>query len=283
MAVMGMIILSPDALLLRLIDHASFSDVLFYRSIFTFLALLGYLLVRHRTRLIKIFLEIGRPGLITTVLMTGSSISFVGAITLTSVANALVILATMPFFGAVLGWLILGETVKPRTRNSIILAVIGIVVIFSGSLGGGYWIGDLLALMTAFLQGLNLVILRQHKGRDVLTPSLCLSGLFVALLVLPMANPGQTQQGDLQVLMIMGLVIIPVAMVLFLGGARHAPAAEIALLSLIETVLGPLWVWLVVGEVAGTLTLIGGAIVILAVGGNAWFGVQAHRQRAFAQ
>ena len=222
----------------------------------------------------------GRPGLIATVLMTGSNITFVGAITYTSVANTLVILATMPLFGAILGWLIIGERVGPRTRYSILFAFTGIVVIFSGSLGQGHWFGDALAVVTAFLMGLNLVTLRKYKDRDVLTPALCLSGLAVALIVLPLANPAQVPAGDLGVLMVMGLIVVPVSMILFLGGARHAPAAEIALLSLIETVLGPFWAWLGVGEPIATDTLFGGGIVILAVAGNAWFGLRSSRLKA---
>ncbi len=277
MSAAGMIILSPDTLLLRLIDHAAFWDVLFYRSIFIFVALLAYLAVRSRGRIVGTLRKMGRPGLIATLLMTTSNITFVGAIANTSVANALVILATMPFFGAVLGWLIIGEQVNSRTRISVLLAVAGIVVIFSGSLGQVNWFGDVLAIVTAFLMGLNLVILRKYKGSGVIAPAFCLSGLTVALISFPLANPAQVSSGDLYVLMLMGLVVVPVAMVLFFGGADHAPAAEVALLSLIETVLGPFWVWLGVGEPITRLTLIGGAIVILAVAGNAWFGMRAAR------
>jgi len=280
MSAAGMIILSPDALLLRMVDHASIWDTLFYRSIFVFLALFTYLTVRNGKRILGIFKSMGVAGLIATILMTCSNVTFVLAIVNTSVANTLVILATMPLFGAVLGWLIIGERVGRRTRYSIVLAFAGIMVIFSDSFGQGYWLGDALAMVTAFLMGLNLVILRKFKGQDVVTPAYCLSGLFVALIVFPQANPTLVPPGDLGVLMVMGLVVVPLSMVLFLGGARHAPAAEIALLSLIETVLGPFWAWLGVGEPVATLTLMGGTIVILAIAGNAVLGLRRDKIQA---
>lgn len=280
MSAAGMIILSPDALLLRMVEHASIWDTLFYRSIFVFLALFFYLAVRNGRRVVDVFKGMGLPGLIATVLMTCSNVTFVMAIENTSVANTLVILATMPLFGALLGWLIIGERVGRRTRYSILLAFAGIVVIFSDSLGQGYWLGDALAMVTAFLMGLNLVTLRKFKGQDVVTPAYCLSGLIVALIAFPLANPAQVPSGDLGVLMVMGLIVVPLSMVLFLGGARHAPAAEIALLSLIETVLGPFWAWLGVGEPVATVTLVGGAIVILAIAGNALLGLRGDKRQA---
>ncbi len=277
MSALGMIILSPDTLLLRMVGQVSVWDILFYRSIFVFLALFAYLSVRGGLPVVAVFRGLGRAGMISTALMTGSNLTFVGAVVNTSVADTLVILATMPLFGALLGWLIIGERVRPRTRYSIFFAFTGIVVIFSGSIGQGNWRGDALAMVTAFLMALNLVMLRKYRGRDVVAPAYCLSGLFVALIVLPLAYPVQIAPGDIAVLMVMGLIVVPVSMVLFLGGARHAPVAQIALLALIETVLGPFWVWLGVGEPVSGVTLLGGAIVILAIAVNSWLGIRAAR------
>lgn len=274
LAALGMIILSPDGLLLRLIEDASVWTVIFYRTLFMGLALAIWLTVRYRGKLRLLACGMGRAGLVSTALMTASNLGFVAAIANTSVANTLVILATMPLFSAVLGRLIIGETVRPRTWVSIICAVVGIGVIFSGSLGGGYWVGDLMAVGTAFLQGLNLVVIRKARERNILMPSLCLSGFIAALVALPMAEPATIGAYDMAILSLLGLIIVPLALVLFLGGARHAPVAEIALLSLVETVLGPLWAWLGVGEVPAMMSLAGGAVVIAAIGVNAWLGMR---------
>ncbi|NQV46726.1 MAG: EamA family transporter [Rhodospirillaceae bacterium] len=275
MSAAGMVILSPDGLLLRLVENASVWDVIFYRSIFLSMVLGGYLLYRHRLGIISIWQRMGKTEALAVILMTGSNLSFVGAIANTSVANTLVILATMPLFSAILGWLIIGEPVKPRTWVSIVLAITGIIIIFSGSMGGGNWLGDTLALATAFQQGLNLVVIRKAKERDIMMPALCMSGLLAAALVVPFAEPMSVNAHDLGVLVLMGAIIVPIALVLFLGGARHAPAAEVALLSLIETVLGPLWAWIGVNEMPDVLSFIGGFVVIIAVATNAWLGIRS--------
>ncbi|MBL6930339.1 MAG: DMT family transporter [Rhodospirillales bacterium] len=270
----GMLLLSPDGLLLRLVSDASTWTVLLYRSAFTALTMAVILMLRERQDFSTIFRNFGRAGWISTFLMAASSLSFVGAISHTSVANTLVLVATMPFFSAVLGWILIAEPVKPRTWISILLALGGIGIIFSGSFGDGNWSGDLMAIATAFLQGLNLVVIRKAKDRSVTMPALCLSGIFAALIVLPFSQPMTVSSPDLMLLMLMGLFVVPVSLVLFLSGARYAPAAEIALLALVETVLGPFWAWLGVGEVPTINAIIGGAIVIVAVAINALIGMR---------
>ena len=270
----GMLIISPDGLLLRLVGDVSTWNIIFYRSAFIALSLVIFLLLRERRDISAIWHNFGRAGWISTILMVASNLSFVAAITNTSVANTLVLVATMPFFSAILGWILIGETVKPRTWVSIGLAIGGIIIIFSGSLGGGNWTGDLLAAFTAFLLGLNLVVIRKAKERAVTMRALCMSGIIAALIALPMATPAAVTSVDMAYLMLMGLFIIPVSMVLFLSGARYAPVAEIALLALIETVLGPFWAWLGVGETPSTNALIGGGIVILAIVINALVGMR---------
>lgn len=272
-----MLILSPDGLLLRMVGDTPVWDVIFYRSVFIVIALGLFLLFKERGKLSSIFRKFGRSGWISTFLMTTSNLSFVIAINNTSVANTLVLVATMPFFSAILGWLLIGESVKPRTWISIFFAVIGIFVIFSGSFGGGNWLGDLLAVTTALLMALNLVVLRKAKERDVTVPALWVSGIFAAIIVLPVAQPLEINSTDLGYLAIMGLFIVPVSLVLFLRGARYAPAAEIALLALVETVLGPFWVWIGIGEEPSSMALIGGSIVIGAIGMNALLGIRASK------
>jgi len=274
----GMLILSLDALLLRLVTEASTWDVIFYRSIFIAAAIGFYLLLKERKDYSSVFRNFGRAGWTSTVLMTLSSVSFVGAIANTSVANTLVLVATMPFFSAVLGWMFIGETVRPRTWVSIVLACVGTFIIFSGSFGAGNWLGDCLAIFTAFLQGLNLIVIRKAKERDVTVPALCLSGFFAMLIALPFAQPMAVNISDLFYLALMGLAIVPIALVLFLSGARYAPAAEVALLALVETVLGPIWVWLGIGETPSQLAFIGGSIVILSIALNAWLGIRSARK-----
>jgi drug/metabolite transporter (DMT)-like permease len=270
----GMLLLSPDGLLLRLVGDTSTWTVIFYRSAFTALTMAIILILRERMSFSTVCRNFGWAGWISTFLMAASSLCFVNAVANTSVANTMVLLATMPFFSAVLGWILIGETVNPRTWVSIFMALGGIWVIFSGSFGNENWSGDLMAVCAAFLQGLNLVIIRKAKVRSLAIPALFLAGILTALVVLPLSQPMMISAQDLMLLMLMGLILVPVSLFLFLSGARYAAAAEVALLALIETVLSPFWVWLGVGEMPSTNTIIGGATVIVAVAINTLIGMR---------
>ena len=272
----GMLVLSPDGLLLRLIEDAGLWDIVFFRSLFTGIALLVVLLIRHRRRVFAACLGAGRRGLVAALLMTATNLSFLGAITHTTVANTLVMLATLPLFGAILGRLLLGERVRRRTWVAIAAALAGVAVMFAGSLGGGTWVGDLLALLTAFVMGLNLVNLRRATGGEIV-PALCLSGFLAATVAALMSGGMPTVSGhDLGLLILLGFVVVPLSFTLFFTGVRFVPAAEVALLALIETVLGPLWVWLGVGEVPTPLAFVGGIVVIAAIAGNSLAALRRH-------
>ena len=276
-----MLVLSPDGLLLRLVTDASLWVIIFYRSIFVATAISAFLLFKKRNDYLNVFSNFGRVGWISTALMTLSGLTFVGAMANTSVANTLFLVATMPFFSAVLGWFFLGEAVRSRTWVTITLAFGGILVIFSGSFSAGNWLGDSLAILTAFLQGLNIVVIRKAKEREVTVPAFCASAFLAALIALAFAQPMTVNINDLFYLSLMGLIVVPIGLGLFLSGARYAPAAEVALLALVETVLGPIWVWLFIGETPTQVALIGGCIVILSVALNTWFGVNSANEKAY--
>lgn len=275
LSALGILVISPDAMLVRFIAHADPWQIAFWRTGFMGCALLVYLSARAwlggRRPFDFAFAE-GRAilpqgwpqGWVVIVLFSLSNIGFVGALTHTSVAETLVILATMPFFAALLGWILIGESVALRTWVSIALALVGTGVLVSGAWGGGHILGDILALLTALTQGLNLIALRRFAVKD-LVGMLCLSGFLSAFILLPFAHPLGVDGHDLALLGIIGLLVLPLALSLFFSGARYVPAAEAALFTLIETVLGPFWAWLGVGEVPDTRALVGGAIVLSAI------------------
>jgi drug/metabolite transporter (DMT)-like permease len=261
----GIVILSPDALLLRLVGNTDIWSVIFYRVLFMGGALALGLFVHYGRRFGTAFRQIGWLGLASAVLLAASNFGFVGAITHTTATNTLVILATTPLFSAVFGWLMMGETVHLRTWLSILAAIAGIVFIFHDSLGMGNWLGDLMALGVAFVWGLNLVVVRMAGRRDM-TPSLCISGFLAAAISFPLSSaPGAINAHDLAILAILGCLVLPLAFGLFIRGTHYVPAAEVALLAPIETVLGPIWVWIGVGETPSAASLAGGAIVLVAI------------------
>jgi len=259
----GILILSPDGLLFRLVRDAGIADVIFYRSIFMSMVLALILWALNRDDWRRPWRGFGSAGVIATLLMAASNISFIAALEFTTVANVLVMLAVMPMFSAALGWLLMREQLPRRTWIAILAAFSGVIVICASSLGGGL-LGIGLGLLTAFLQGLNLVILRRAEN-DVVLPALCASGLISGGVCFFFASPFNVTQHDLGVLAVMGLVVAPIALALIMSGTRYIPAAEVALFALGETVLGPFWVWLGVGEVPAVATWIGGAIVITAI------------------
>lgn len=275
----GMIAISPDGLLLRLVQDAGHWDVVFLRTFAIFCTVSLFLLVRYRTRALAVVRALGRPGIWATLALSGANIGFIMAMLNTTVANTLVIVATMPLFSAALGWLLIRERVSGRTWVSIGVALAGIGVIFSGSLGGGTLTGDLIALATAFGHGLALVQLRRIGNRDT-TPIVALAALVASMVALPFAAPLAYTAHDTAVILFQGVLQMPLALAMFLSGARFIPAAEVALFSLIETVLGPLWAWIGVGEVPSLLAVVGGIIVVGAVAGNSALGlIRLNRRR----
>lgn len=275
----GMLVISPDALLLRLVEHAGIWDVAFYRSVGIATSLTLVLSLMHRASPLRIYAGLGRDGWAAAATMGASTICFVSAVALTTVANTLVILATMPLFSAVIGWVVLGERVSRNTAVAMLVALAGIVVIFADSLGGGTWTGDLFALAVAVLQSFSLVMLRRAR-RPLALRAVGASGFLAAPVALIFAAPMAVAGQDLVIVGFQGLVQIPLALGLFFSGTRFLFAAEVALLSLVETILGPLWAWLGVGEVPSALALAGGLMVLMAIAGNAAAGLRRRRTAA---
>ncbi|EKV30361.1 hypothetical protein C882_4320 [Caenispirillum salinarum AK4] len=277
----GMLVISPDGLLLRLVEDAGHWQIVFLRTLGIFVSVMALVSLRYRRRTAQVVTSLGWPGVWASLGLMGANIGFVLAMLNTTVANTLVILACMPLFSAVFGWLLIRERVSVRTWVSIAVAIIGIVIIFSGSIGGGRLLGDSIALFTAVCHGFALVQLRRIGNRDT-TPVIAFGGLGAALISLPLAGSLVYTLHDATVILFQGLLQMPLAIGLFMSGARFIPAAEVALFSLIETVLGPLWAWIGVGEVPGTLAVVGGIIVVGAVAGNAVLGLMRAKKREAA-
>jgi len=289
----GILILSPDGLIVRLLADTDALQLAFWRGMFLGLSLFALLAIRQRGRLRRIADVPARPWLLSSALLTGTLVGFSAAITHTSVANTLILLATMPLFAAAIGRVALGERVAPRTLAAIGLGLVGVGIVFAGSahgpgeaeagladaaLAGGSLKGDLYALATAVCHGANLVVLRRAGDRIIL-PALGTSGLAGALLLAPFADPLAVPMRDLGLLALSGGIQLPLALTLFFLGTRDTPAAEVALMSLLETVLGPLWAWLGVGEVPGTASLVGGTFVVGAILVNALLGLRRRPTR----
>jgi drug/metabolite transporter (DMT)-like permease len=233
------------------------------RAAFAGVALLAYVAVVERGRVVHAFRSIGLAGVAVAVCVAAASGSFIAALNHTSVARVLFILAIAPVLAALLARVTLGEPITRRTAAAMALALAGVALML-GAPGEGSLAGDALSFVTAFAFALMIVITRWR--RDVsMAPAACLAQVILVVVFLPFASPGEIGGDDLLWLAALGIGQIGLGFVLLTVGARLIPAAQVALITLLETVLGPLWVWIALDEQPSTLTLIGGAIVIGAI------------------
>lgn len=272
---LGVLALTPDSLLVRLIDAEPFG-LLVWRGVLQAVGILAILALLHRGRLAGPFRDVGRAGLLLAVVFSGCTLFFIVALSLTAVADVLVIVAAAPLAAAVLGLAFLGEAVARRTWAAISLAVVGIAILVSEDLGSGSLLGDLAAGVCALCIGASFVITR-HARAVSMVPAMALAGLVTATVALPLAllletGPLLYEGTRLGYTLAMGLVVVPVSFALITLGPRYLPAAEVGLLMLLETVLGPLWVWLALAEYPGDRALVGGALVVLTLAGHALAG-----------
>ncbi len=256
----GVLLLTPDTLLVRLIAIDPWT-MIFWRGALVMLGLLTTLAWADGRGALGRFRADAGSTLAVALIFSISSVLFILALDMTSVANTLIIIAASPLFAAIFGRIFLAESVPARTWAAIGATLGGIGVVVSGSLGGGTLPGDLAALGTAVCLAASLTLLRRTRARNVV-PAMALGGLFSAMVAVPLAAPFAMDVTQAGLLVLLGLIILPVSFTLTMRGTRYLPAPEVGLILLLETVLGPLWVWLVLGEAANPRALLGGGIVI---------------------
>ncbi len=273
---LGILLISPDTLLIRLAAMDVWTLAV-WRGVFQAIGITLILTVLYRRRTPEIFRAIGWTGVVLAALFAVNTITFLGAIQNTKVANALVMLATAPLFAAILSRLLLKEHVPRRIWLAIAVAVAGICLIVWEGLGQGTLLGDGLAIFASLVLGAKFTIIR-HRRAINMVPAMAISGLFFAAGALAFSSPLAVQSTQMLWVAIMGLAVIAPAITLTTLGPRYIPAAEVGLLTLGETVLGPLWVWLVIHETPTPLALLGGGIVVAALLTNALLAIREQRR-----
>lgn len=260
---------------IRMIEDAVVWQILLYRSIS--MSLFLYLVIRVRSGESP-FVQIRRtgfPAVVAGLALVAAYSGGIYAIQNTSVANAMLLFATAPFMAAVLGWLILRERVRVATWIAIAIALCGIAIMVSDKSGEVAIFGSLAALGSALGFAIFTVALRWGRTGEML-PSVFLSGIFAFVITLGVCQllglSLALSVRDGSVAMGMGVFQVGAGLILYTLGSRSLPAAELALLSLAEVLLGPIWVWLFLNETASTNTLIGGAVLLIAIVGNAVSG-----------
>ncbi len=257
----AVLILSPDALLVRLIG-CDIWTLLFWRCLLTATTTSLLLALRYRQRFFHSFRAIGYTGLYSAATIVCGSILFVNSLKQTAAANTLIILAATPVISSLLSYLFLREKIARRTWLAIFACFGGILLIFSGSLTGGLLLGDFLALGATCTWASNIVILRHGKEVNMI-PASVLGNLCVVLLSLLLgAAPLQLQPSDAGYLLLLGGLLLPVSFAMITLSPRYLPAPEVSLILLIETILGPIWVWLALHEAPPGTTLLAGTLIL---------------------
>jgi drug/metabolite transporter (DMT)-like permease len=232
------------------------------RAVFAGLVLLAYVALVERGRTLAAFRAIGRSGMAVVVLLALSSASFLIALNHASVANVLFMQALAPILAAALGTLV-GDRVRPRTWVAMAIAVAGVGVMVGGP-GRPSLLGQGLSLvMTASFA--TMLVVTRHRRDVSMAPATVLSQMLLVAVMAPFASPGAAGARDVALLAALGITQIGLGLVFLTIGARFIPAGEVALITLLEIVLGPLWVWIFLSERPATATLAGGAIVLGAV------------------
>jgi drug/metabolite transporter, DME family len=239
--------------------------------------LLGFLVWRAGGSPLPAIRKVGLAGALGGLGLIGAFAGAIYSIQATTIANAMFLFAASPFLAALLGWAVLRERVAPRTWGSIAIALVGIYVMVREGLAGGGLVGNVAALLSALGFAAFTVTLRWGRLSDTL-PSVLLGSLFSILAgALVAGQIGQTlavPASDALWSMLMGAVTLSGGMVLYTLGSKAIPAAELVLLSNIEVMLAPFWVWLVLGETASANTFLGGAILLTAVVFNGLAGAR---------
>jgi drug/metabolite transporter (DMT)-like permease len=262
--VISALIFSTGALFVRGLDHPQAWTTVFWRSLAACVSLSLLIVWRERSNSVRAVVAMGRPGIAVAAAFSASSIAMVVALTRTSVAVVLVIFALSPLAAAVMAWILIGERVRSYTWLAIAVTVGGVAYMVSGSGAAASAAGVLIALVIPIAFGFGTVMIRRHS-EIAMAPAMLLAAVISAVVAVPFAHPLAVNRHDFVLLIVFGFAQLGVGLAVFSVGAAHTPATEVALLSMLEPIMGPVWVWIFVDEYPGVPALIGGAVVFAAL------------------
>ena len=263
MAFVAVMFITPDSLFIRLSNVETWGLV-FYRGIIPFFTVFLGMLIIYKLNFFKILFNSGYHGLVYIGTFSLTNITFVVSIQNTNVANTLVMIATAPMLSAILGAIFLKEPPDKKTWISIIITFLAIIYIFYDSLKLGNFFGDVLGFVTAIGLAVGAVIIRSAKNKN-LVPAAVVGKLFVATFALLFIESFTLVGKDLLIVPLMCILCVAIPFVLVTIAPRFIPAAEVNLFFLLETIIGPIWVWLIIKEQPSLETLQGGIIIIITI------------------
>jgi drug/metabolite transporter (DMT)-like permease len=233
------------------------------RALVAFFTLAAFVVAFNRRGTISAFRSVGLAGLGVALCTAVASGSFIVALNHASVANVLFMQAVAPVAAAVLGWIVLGDRISGRTWAAMGVALLGVAIMAGGpGSGGAFGIGVSLLMTVAFAVA---IVITRHRREVSMAPAVCLAQLLVVLATAPFAEPGSATARDVGFLLLLGVGQMGLGLAFLTAGARLIPPAEVALITLLEVVLGPLWVWIALSETPSSAAIAGGLVVIVAV------------------
>ncbi|MDC3030580.1 DMT family transporter [Candidatus Pelagibacter sp.] len=263
LAFIAVMFITPDSLFIRL-SNVDTWGLVFYRGIIPFLTVFLGMLMIYKLNFFKILFSSGYHGLIYVGTFSITNITFVVSIQNTNVANTLVMIATAPMLSAILGAIFLKELPDKKTWISIIITFLAVIYIFFDSLRLGNFYGDILGFITAIGLAVGAVTIRSAKSKN-LVPAAVIGKLFVATFALFFIESFDLENRDLVIVPLMCILCVAIPFVLVTIAPRFIPAAEVNLFFLLETIIGPIWVWLIIKEQPSIETLQGGLIIVTTI------------------
>jgi len=255
--------ITPDSLLIRLANTESW-NLIFYRGLIPFLVVFFGLLIIYKTKLLKEIINNGWHGFFYACTFTITNIVFVISIENTNVANTLIMLALAPMLSAVISLIFLKENPNNKTWVAILITTLSVIYIFYDALEAGDLLGNFLGLVCALGLAAGAVIIRSAK-KISLVPSAMLGKLMVALIAFLFVDQLQLTGNDIVIVPLMCVMCVAIPFVLVTLAPRYITAAEVNLFFLLETILGPLWVWFVIKEQPSFETILGGSIIVVTI------------------
>jgi drug/metabolite transporter (DMT)-like permease len=263
LAFVAVIFITPDSLFIRLSNVETWGLV-FYRGFIPFCLVLIGMLIIYKSNFFKMLFNSGYHGLIFITTFSITNITFVVSIQNTNVANTLVMIALAPMLSAILGAIFLKEMPGSKTWTAIVITFIAAVYIFYDSLQLGSIYGDILGFITALGLAINAVTIRSAKKKNLL-PAAVVGKLFVAIFAMFFIETYTLVDLDLFIVPLMSVMCVAIPFVLVTIAPRFIPAEEVNLFFLLETIIGPFWVWMVIKEQPSVETIQGGIVIILTI------------------
>jgi drug/metabolite transporter (DMT)-like permease len=261
LAFTAVIFITPDSLFIRLSNIETWG-LLFYRGAIPFITVFIALLIVYKANFFKLLFSMGRPGIFYAVTFSITNITFLISIQNTNVANTLIMIAMAPMLSAVLGAIFLKENPDKKTWIAILITFLAAIYIFYDSIQLGNILGDIFGFVTALGLAIGAVVVRSAKEKN-LVPAAAIGKLLVAVFALFFVKDFELIHTDIFIVPLMCILCVAIPFVLVTIAPRFITAAEVNLFFLLETIFGPIWVWLVIKEQPSLETIIGGIIIIL--------------------